>query len=59
MPKITIIFEVDDTAPNLPECTCVGESLHEALCQGIHEGAEAALDWLEDNVIDITRTAAE
>jgi hypothetical protein len=52
---VKITFEVADKAsPFVPETPMIAESLHEALCQGIHECDRLALDWLNRHVIDIT-----
>lgn len=54
MALITITIEVNDNAERLDGCDNIHDSLHEALCKVIHEGDEDALDWLTDNVEDIS-----
>lgn len=49
--KATIKFEIDATPFN--GITNPKDALHEALCKAIHEGDADALQWLEDNVLDL------
>jgi len=54
MALITITFEVNDRAEMFDGLITTHNSLHEALCKAIHEGDEDALDWLMDNVEDVS-----
>ena len=52
--KFQIVFEVNNSdEPNFGEAKGLRASLHEALCQGIHEGSEDAMGWLEDSVENV------
>lgn len=42
-------FKVIDADPQVG----IKASLHDALCDGIHNKAEGAIDWLESNISDI------
>jgi len=57
MAKYTITFEVsaavDGTPKTFGRAKTLGGSLHEALCQAIHEGNNSALYWLQTEVQDI------
>lgn len=61
MTKIIITFEIDELPDtDLPDgCTTVTEALHEMLCKAIHERSTDALDWLHDNIQDMTDTNDE
>lgn len=49
-----ITFELqEDSVELFGEATNMKDSLHEALCQAIHEGNEEALEWLQNNVMDV------
>ena len=54
MALVTITFEVNDDSPLIDGCENVQDSLHEALCLFIHENDEDALDWLQNNIEDIS-----
>lgn len=49
----TIRFQVFSEAKDFGEAKGHANSLHEALCKSIHEGDEAASNWLNDNVLNI------
>lgn len=51
--EFTIRFTIGKDTEHYGEAKTLHESLHEALCQAIHEDgerAEAAINWLNDNV---------
>lgn len=52
--KITITFELDPNTTNFGRCEEPTTSLHEAICQAVHEANEDALDWLVNNVVDVS-----
>ena len=49
----TIKFELSEKAALFGEAADLKDSLHEALCQAIHEQDPEAIKWLSDNVVDI------
>lgn len=55
--KVQITFEIPDHAPNFASMHFPQTSLHEALCQLIHEDQPVALDWLQVNVMNIDLTS--
>lgn len=51
--NIKTSFELGDDVPLFGEAKTEATSLHEALCQAIHEGDAEAYEWLSQNVVDI------
>lgn len=51
---ITIQFEIDDNAPLFEGCETLESSIHEALCLTTHEGDDEGLNWLSENILDIS-----
>ncbi len=51
--RIIVKFEMPDPDARFGRAEHLATSLHEALCQAIHEGGEDALTWLFRHVADI------
>lgn len=48
---VTIKFEIENAL--FEDCKNSRLSLHEALCKAIHELDADAMNWLQDNVVDV------
>lgn len=52
--KVAVIFELPEAGVYFGQAKGLTESLHEALCQAIHEGNNDAIAWLNQYIVDIS-----
>ena len=52
--RVQVRFEIDMGGDMFPGCKTMMASVHQALCKAIHERDKAALNWLQDQILDIS-----